>query len=136
MVEIRGLVPDDINFVISTWIRGQRFGSEYFKAMDPEAYYASHKQFITSILSSPCCSIRVACDLEDKDLIYSYVVVWLNDDDVHNLVWAWSRPSFRKQGFINKLLYGLTIGYVGSLTEIGDRIRTAKNLKFKVPDVR
>lgn len=129
MIEVRGAEPGDIAFIYSNWLRGQRFGLEYFESMDSDAYYAMKKEEITAVLSRPDVSVRVACADDERDMILGYVVAQILDEGA-SIVWLFVRPSARKQGIAKQLCEGLRVRYCGSLTKIGDEIRKKKDLAF------
>lgn len=130
MIEVRGAQPNDIAFIMSTFLRGLRHGNEYFEAMDSDTYYASKKEEITAVMCRPDVSVRVACASDDQELILGYAIAQILEDSA-NLVWVWTRPAVRLQGVAKQLCHGLNITSVGNLTKIGDDIRKKKGLQFK-----
>lgn len=130
MIEIRGAEANDIAFLYSTWLRGLYHGNDYFSSMDSDAFFASKKEEVTAILCSPDVSVRVACAIDDRELILGYLVAQISDSGC-SVVWCWVRPAMREKGVATKLAHGLRVNSVANLTKTGDDIRKKKNLLFK-----
>ncbi len=130
MIDIRGAETNDLAFIYSNWLRGQRFGLDYFESMDSDAYYEMQKEVVQAILSRTDVSVRVACATDDRELILGYVVAQILNDGA-SIVWIFVRPSARKQGIAKQLCEGLRVKSVGSITNMGNEIRTRKDLPFK-----
>lgn len=129
MIELRGAEPNDLAFIMSTVLRGLRFGNPYFEAMDADSYYASKKEEITAILCQPDVSVRVACDSDDREWIAGYVIAKVEDSGA-NIVFCWVRPTLRKQGIAGKLCEGLRVKAAANTTKIGQEIINKKGWKL------
>lgn len=129
MIEVRGAEPNDLNFIMSTWLRGLRHGNDYFASMESDSYYASKKEEVTAILCRPDVSVRVACAADDRELILGYLVAQIDDSGV-SIVWAWVRPAARQQGIAKQLCQGLRVRSVSNVTKMVDSIIKRKNWTF------
>lgn len=101
LVVVRTPTADDISFIFSSWLRSYR-NSEEVQRMANEPYYRLYKNFVDAALRSS--RIAVACDPEDLNHLYGYVV--FADRDSMILHWIYVKHAFRRNG-IARLLYDL-----------------------------
>lgn len=127
-VVIRGSRTSDLNFIMSTWLRGQRHGCTYYSEIDSKAYYDLQGLVLLDTMANPKCSIRVACLDTEPDLILGYSVVTWSGEPLIN--WVYVKSAFRGQGIANKLLEGVNAKTVTSLTDLGNDIRKTKGYIF------
>lgn len=62
------------NLIFSKWLRSLRHGNEYFKLIDPPAYYEAYGIYINRILNNPQAWIRLAVITEDPDVVLGFCV--------------------------------------------------------------
>lgn len=124
LIAIREYRPDDEAFIFSTWLRGLKFGNDWFELIESAAYYKSYHAVIEAILKSPEVLIRVACLREDPEVILGYSVA-----SGHRLHWVQVKDRWRKIG-IAKSLVPQEVTIVTHLTKVG------RSILSKHPEVR
>ncbi len=123
LIAYRSSKPEDINFILATWLRGLRYGNELFEQIDKDIYFAEYHKVIEALLR--VSQVRVACLKDDPDTILGYAV--LQGDKVH---WIHIKSAWRRIGIAKSLLY-TKFGVVTHLTTLG-----AKLLKEKCTGVK
>lgn len=125
LVEIRNAVPSDVNFILATWLRGLRYGNEWFEMIDSKAFFENYNKVANAILSHPNTTVKVACLKEDHDVILGYAV--LGKDCLH---WAHIKSPWRKIGLATEMVPS-TITKVTHLTRAGAAIlKKRPGIKF------
>lgn len=74
LITIRNMYPDDWNFILATWLKGLRYGNDWFGLIEAPVYYESYQKVIENILQLPITTIRVACLQDSPDVILGYSV--------------------------------------------------------------
>lgn len=120
LIAIRGMYPDDWNFILATWLKGLRYGNDWFGLVEAPVYYASYQTVIERILQSPGTTIRVACLKDSPDVILGYSVTRGNTLD-----WIFCKSRWRLIG-IAKSLVSESVTQVSHLTEVGKAILKKK----------
>ena len=115
---------DDLNFIYSSWLKGLRYGNDWFEAIDQYQYFRAYHQVLENVLIRPNCSIKVACLASDPDVILGYSV--FEGSKIH---WIFVKRRWRGIG-LGKQLLPVTMSVCTHLTKIG------KSLLKKFPDVR
>lgn len=124
-VVLRDFVPEtDRNFVLATWINGQRYGNPYFKSIEQEAYFKHFGAHIRKIVDDGRNTIGIACSQSDPRWIAGFCV-----SRGPELYWIHVRDGFRNRG-IAKLMLPQGIRIVKSLTKIGSSIAKRKGFPF------
>jgi hypothetical protein len=121
-VVIREPQPGDINFLLSTMLKGLFYGSKFWAEVDQEAYFKNMEIFIKQLMLKS--TVKVACLGDDPDVILGWS---MNDSSVLHFIFV--KKSYRKLG-IAKLLYPEGITTVSHLTDTGNSIRKKLDLKF------
>ncbi len=67
------LNPKDESFIYNSWLKSHRSSPEC-KFLDNDTYYNNHKLIIQKILSREGTNIILACNPEDEDQIYGWLV--------------------------------------------------------------
>lgn len=124
LIEIRDYLPGDHNFILATWLRGLRYGNEWFSLIDSDAYYENYEKVIKAILTRPNTVVRVASLKDDPEVILGYSVY---ADDV--LDWVFVKKAWRNIK-IAKSLMPSTVKVVTHLT------KTGVSMLKKYPEVR
>lgn len=125
-VIIRASEPGDKNFIMASWLNGNRYGSPYFELQDSPAYFETHAYKIGSVLMDKDNFIRVACDQDNIDWIAGFAV--FNEDTLH---WIYVRDGYRNKGIAKLLLGGKTFKKISGLTKVGAALAKAKSLIFQ-----
>ena len=118
-VAIRDYTGEDRNFVLATWLRGLRYGNEFYQSIPSDIYFAEYQKVLDHILESPMAVVRVACLESEPTVILGYSVSHSNVLD-----WVFVKKNWRNIG-IAKSLLPLGIQKVSHLTKVG------KSLLFK-----
>lgn len=63
-----------IGLVYSRWMKSLRYGNDFFKLSDSDAYYAAYQHYITAILSKPTSLLRLAVLTDDHDVVLGFSV--------------------------------------------------------------
>jgi hypothetical protein len=97
-------MSDDHNLIASTWLKGARYGNDFFKAVDSKVYYEEYSQVLTAKLSVG--SIIIVCLAEDPEVIIGYVAYRPGIID-----WLYVKTAFRSQGIARSMLTALAFEY-------------------------
>ena len=141
-IAVRDYSPSDQALVMSTWLRGQRFGGNYARVnisdeKDPfsidgyyaqiptDIYYREYEKIITEVLSNPEVRIEVATDETDPLWVVGYIVY-----KPGTLYWIYVKPEYRKLGIASLLLKNKEIKITKSTTKIGRSITYKKGWIF------
>lgn len=123
LITIRDFVPDDKPFILATWLKGLRYGNSWFLAIESKAYFNTYHSLLEALLQNPKTTVKIACLIEDPEVILGYVVFSGN-----RLDWIFIKKAWRSIGLSKKLLpEGIEV--VTHLTEIG------KTVLAKYPNV-
>lgn len=113
LVATRGFHPDDTNFIFASWLKGLRYGNEWFNLIEADTYYANYHKIIEVILETPGVAVTVSCLKEDPSVILGY--------SVHSttcLHWVFVKKAWRGIG-IAKSLVPPTVTTVSHITDAG-----------------
>lgn len=109
---------------MATWLRGQRYGHPYFKAIDRKAYFAKYQGYINSLLQNPQVRVEVACLADEPEIILAYAVYAPGC-----VIWAYTKKPWRGKGLQKKLLKGDFRAFSG-LSAVGAAIGAKKGWIF------
>ena len=87
------------NLVFSKWLRSNRFGNDYMKLIDSNAYFNAYHNYIESILKRHECVVRLAVLADDKDVVLGFSV-----SEPSVLHYCHVHKDQRKQGIATSLL--------------------------------
>lgn len=62
------------NLIYAKWMRSLRYGNDFFKLVDPEAFYDSYQQYIATILNMPRTVVRLALLSDNRDVVLGFSV--------------------------------------------------------------
>lgn len=128
LVAIRDFTPEDLNFVMSTWLRGLYHGDSWFSEIPKKVFMECYHRVLESLLSRPEMKIRVACLKDDPEVILGYSATRYTHDvvilDYVFVKFAWRGIGIAKS-LVDNNLYAVT-----HLTKAGAAIR-----KHKLPGV-
>jgi hypothetical protein len=119
---VRDPQPSDINFLLSTFLKGLYYGSDFWQLVDQDAYFSNYEPFIKNLMLK--CDIKIACLADDQDVILGYSM--FKNDTLH---FIFVKKSYRKLG-LAKTLYPPGITTVSHITNQGQAIRKKLGLKF------
>lgn len=124
LVSIRPGQIQDRNFILATWLKGLRFGNDWFELIESHIYFAAYHQVIDSILANPETLVAVACLKEDPEVILGYSIA--NQDTLH---WVFVKKAWRSIGIAKSLVSDTTT----TVTHVTD---TGRSILRKRPGVR
>lgn len=120
LVSFRNVMGEDNNFILSTWLRGLRYGNQWFGMIEQEVYFKMYKPIIERLLVKPTVSVKVACLKDDPEVILSYSV--LEQDRLH---WVFTKKAWRQMGLANDLI-PKEIKTLTHITHIGESLYLKK----------
>lgn len=115
-IVVRAAVESDLAFIMSTWLRGLRYGNSWFKLIDKEAYYSKYTVVLNNLLRSSV--VAVACLIDDPNVVVGYAVV--SPETLH---WVYVKKSWRGFGLAKELTQPFRITRVSHLTKLGRRLK-------------
>lgn len=125
LIDIRGPMPSDINFIFATWLKGLRFGNDWYGLVDSKVYYRVYHRVIEAILSKPNICIKVACLKEDPQVVLGYSV-----SSGSRLDWVHIKKQWRSIGLAKDLVPN-PVTTVSHVTRIGRSIlKKHDNISF------
>lgn len=123
---IRDLTPSDKSFILSTFLKGLKFGSDFFKEIDNDAYFKNYQKIIESLISQPKTEVKVACLTEDPDVILGYSI---HDKDGSTVHFVFVKSAWRGVK-IAKALVPKTATTATHITKIGLSLVRKRGIKF------
>ncbi len=125
LVTFRMGTMDDAPFIFSTWLKGLRFGNDWYGLIESKAYFEVQHKLIEQILSKPNVTVRVACLKDEPNVILGYAVYAGSRVD-----WIHIKKSWRGIGLVKDLLPN-NITTVSHLTAVGRTMMKKRgNLTF------
>lgn len=124
LVDFRRAINSDVPFILSTFLKGLRYGNGWYKLIDSKVYFSVYHDIIVRILSKPEISVKVACLKEDPTIILGYSIV--EGDRLH---WVHVKKAWRHVKIATSLVPE-TITTVTHLTDVGKSIFLKKKLIF------
>lgn len=125
LIMVRDMVPEDKNFIFSTWLRGLRYGNDFFELIESGAYYTHCHSAIEKTLANPGVVVKVACLKEDPNVVLGYSVY-----SGATLAWVQVKAAWRHIGIARSLVPD-NILTVTNITKIGAAIlKTRPHVRF------
>lgn len=121
---IRSFMPEDKNFIYSTWLRGLYFGNDYFGAIPSQVFFSKYSSIVEKVLALNKCEVYVACLPDAKDVILGYAILYPGI-----LHWIFVKDSWRKLG-IAKALVPKDTHSCTHLTMVGTFLKNKYKLIF------
>ena len=121
LVMIRSAIPEDKNFIFATWLKGLRFGNDWYGLIDSKVYFRVYHDVIDNLISRPNITIKVACLKEDPKVLLGYAVY-----SGTRLDWAHVKKAWRGIGLAKDLVPN-NIASVSHLTGVGRSILKKHN---------
>lgn len=129
LVVIRDFHPDDKNFILSTWLRGLRYGNSWFLEIEPAVYFKVYQKVVEMLLANPKVLVRVACLAEDPRAILGYAVY-----SGKRIDYVFVRKKRRGIGIATSLV-PIDIKVASHLTDVGRSIARKKGISFNPFDL-
>jgi len=125
LVTTRDYKPEDRNFILSTFLKGLRYGNDWFETIPSDIYFGFYHNVVEALLNLPDTKVKVACLLDDPEVILGYSVY--SKEKLH---WVFCKRAWRSIG-IAKSLVPEEITTVTHLTAVGKSIlKKHPNLHF------
>lgn len=112
-IAIRIMEPGDKNFILSTWLRSYKHSSSFAKRITNSIYYFFHHNIVTNILERPDTKVTVACNPQDPNVIYAYLVQGGFEDQVV-VHYIYVKAPFRGLGIAGRLAEEIPAKFVFS----------------------
>jgi hypothetical protein len=126
-ISVRSPQPSDINFILSTALKGLYYGSKFWAEIDQDCFFKNYEPFLKTLMLK--FNIKVACLEDDPDVILGWI---MHHNETVDFVFV--KKSYRKLG-IARLLWPDNVTTVSHITDIGNAVRKKMNLKFNPFDV-
>lgn len=97
VVMTRAFQPEDLNFILSTWLRCYRYNSHTVNRVPSRVFYAEHQKFIERLLKKSTALIAVM--KEDPSVILGYLV-----SEPNTLHFCYVKKACRGEGIGRQLL--------------------------------
>jgi hypothetical protein len=124
-VILRDFSEEDRNFILSTWLKGNYFGSVFFRQIPQDLYFKEYSKTIQEIMTRNNIRIKIACDQSKTSWISGFSVSIDSD-----LYWIYVRTGFRSKGIATALLSDQNITSAKSMTRKGKIIADHKGIIF------
>lgn len=115
---------DKLNLILSRWKRSLRYGNDYFKLINQDAYYRSYDTYLQGVLRHPATAVRFAVLTSDPDIILGFSVCRGNILDYVHV-----QQAQRRQGIARSLVPS-GIDTITHLTKTGLTIWGGKYSKW------
>lgn len=124
LVSTRSANANDKNFIFATWLRGLKYGNDWYNEIDSATYFSVYHQVLEAVLAKPDTKVTVSCLKDDPEVVLGYSVH--TSDKLH---WIFVKKAWRSIG-IAKSLIPANIKTVTHLTTVG------KSILKKYPEVK
>lgn len=123
---VRDAKPGDLPFILSTWLKGLRFGCSLFGEIPPKIYFDQYQKIISGLLQHPSIETKVACLPDDEDVILGYSV---QSKDGTKISWVFVKSAWRGMG-IAKALVPPTVVSASHYTKTGLSLLRKRGMVF------
>lgn len=124
LITTRDRLPADTNFILATWLRGLRYGNDWFELIEPTAYFETYHKVIESLLAKPEVKVLVSCLKDDPEIILGYSVF-----EGPRLHWVFVKKPWRMIG-IAKSIVPVETSIATHVTVIGRSIMQKHKVVF------
>lgn len=124
LYDIRDYRESDKAFVMATFLRGLYYGDTWFSIIPKRLFMDNYKLIAEKLISSPKVSIKVACLLEDPEVILGYSIL---SSDYQGIHWTFVKSAWRLKGIASSISPQFPT-YVTHLSTLG---KTLLDKKFK-----
>lgn len=123
---VRNMKASDKSFIMSTFLKGLRFGSDFFREIQSDSYFKNYQKIIDQLLSYNGTEVRVACLPDDEDVILGYSI---HSDDGTKAHFVFVKSAWRGIG-IAKTLIPKTVTTVTHISKVGLSLIRKKGIQF------
>lgn len=132
MIQHRPLIPADRPFVIATWSSSYK-SSPYAGILFTDDYATVMHATINRVLDRPETTTLLACDRDDRDFLYGYIVGELADTPI--IHYAYVKTPYRRSGIARGLLAAIGVNALGRFVYTS-KTEIVKDLASKMPRAR
>lgn len=119
LIKIRAGLESDQSLIFASFLRGLYYDNKFYNMIPKDDFMATYKEAIKALLTK--CEIRVACLVDDPDVIVGYSLV-----SPASLHWVYVKKPWRKQG-IGKLLVPVIPPFFSHFSTLGLSLKESKN---------
>lgn len=98
---IRDGIDQDKNFILATFLRGIYYGDSWFSEIPKDIFMNTYKNVIGNLVNNPTTIIKVACLVEDPNVILGYSVL---SAEYSCIEFVYVKSAWRKRGIARSLL--------------------------------
>lgn len=120
---VRDAEPTDTSFIMATFLRGLYHGDseegphvilKFISIMPRKVFMDNYKHVAMKLISSPNTVIKVACLIEDPDVILGYSIL---SSDFQTIHWVYVKSIWRLKGIGKSLIpaYATTASHISHL---------------------
>ena len=113
LYQIRDGNTNDLNFILSTFLRGLYYGDSWFSSIPKDIFMANYKVMAATILAKSI--VKVAYLPEDPNIILGYSILSADYQTAH---FVYVKKMWRNKGIAKSLVPKHPM-YVSHLTELG-----------------
>jgi GNAT superfamily N-acetyltransferase len=131
-ISIREFNANDLNFIMSKWLKNYKFSSRFTKKIKPDVYYKWHHLLIENIMGRITSTILIANPTDEPGVNLGFIC-FETMDNTKVIHYIFVKPEFRNFG-IGKRLYHQAMGdkSIGYFTHWTYPIDT---LEMKIPNL-
>lgn len=122
LISIRDYVPDDRNFILTTFLRGLYEDNDFFHQIKKRTFFENYENGVKHLLTKPNSFTRVACLKESEDVILGYAILEKLEENFI-LHWVYTKHLWRKIGIAKDLLAPYKIKYITHTTNMTEAFR-------------
>ena len=100
-ITIRPMVPLDLNFILSTWLKSYKYSSDMVRRMRDEEYFKTYEPMLKEIIANS--SPLIACLTAESDVILGYMIRQYQAE-ANCIHYCFVKESWRKLGIFKMLL--------------------------------
>ena len=115
LYNVRDMMPEDKNFILSTFLKGLYYGDSWFSVMPKFVFMDNYKGIAEMLISSPKHTVKVACLPDDPSVILGYSIL---SSDFQGIDWVFVKSAWRNKG-IGRSLLPHSPAYITHLTKTG-----------------
>lgn len=115
LLATRDYIPTDKNFILATWLRGLKYGNDWYNLIPAQIYFKVYQTALMRVLDSDKVIIKISCLKDDPDVILGYAVLDRNQEILH---WAFTKSAWRNIG-VMKSLVPTSTKIVTHVTKVG-----------------
>ena len=126
-MNVRSFKETDRDFIIKSVLFSFMNGSKEIQKINRDSYMHGHNKVLNNLLDK--CDCLIACDPEDSDLIYGFVI--FGETPTYDILhYIYVRKPFRKNAYAKSLLENVHRKNQLSLTHLTDDFKPARLKKY------